>query len=229
VNIPEGFREAEVLADFANLKPTDSRAAEHFARNYPDFAPAEWWTYPCRTEGTPVVRVEDFQRPDGELNLKALKAWQANPEATPQWRATLHNLRVSWRHNRFDFKFASNLSELLQMVFVLDRPGMLWGAAKILVPGKGVLDLPIKTCGFHKGVLYLSQHPKQAKMCKRCGRFFVHQHGKQQFCQHTVNGESCRVLGDRARHLADYHEKDRNSKRQKKSRDVKRRRTASAK
>ncbi len=183
----DSFRDAEALAEFANLDPTDSASVAYFKNNYPDFAPSEWWDYPCRRNGMRVLRYEDVIKiakndPDfkSKIENKVMQQWQdAQDYIQKVWKA--------------EFKLnASGVSDLLKLVFYVDRPGLVWNSSQVLLPNGTIYELNTKLYSFHKAVLYLHQHPRQAKICAECGKYFVTAHGKREFCLYPDSrGETC--------------------------------------
>jgi hypothetical protein len=190
LKVTEGFRDAEVLAQFANLKPTDSASVEYFRNYYPEFAPSEWWDYLYRIDGTRVFDFDDVSTID-----KNDPDWERKFESKvlKQWQHTQKEIRKAWMAG-FKFKTASEVSDLLKLIFYVDRPGVLWNSSQVLVPGGGVYELNTKLHGFHKAVLYLHEHPQHAKICEneKCRKYFVHVHGKRKLCPFPDSrGETC--------------------------------------
>ncbi len=188
MKVTDTFRDAEALADFANLDPADSAAVAYFRNNYPDFVPREWWDYRCRIGGSRVIRAEDIDKirndPDYKTKLEKLG------EGLLQWQDAQDTIQKVWKAN---FKLnASAISDLLKLVFDVDRPGLLWNSSQVLAPNGTIYELNTRLYGFHKAVLYLHEHPKQAKVCAKCGRYFVTERGKRIFCLYPdERGETC--------------------------------------
>jgi len=203
MKVTEAFRDAEALADFANLNPLDSAVVAYFRNNYPDFAPGEWWDYLYRIDGTRVIRAEDIDKirndPDYKTKLDKLS------EGLKQWQYAQDHIQKFWKA---EFKLnASGVSDLLKLVFYMDRPGLVWNSSQVLLPNGTIYELNTKLYSFHKAVLYLHQHPRQAKICKMCGKYFVHVHGKREFCEYPdTRGETCRHKNDNKRRLDYYYE-----------------------
>jgi hypothetical protein len=171
-----------------NLNPADSVGAAHFGNNYPDFAPSEWWDYLYRINGTRVLRYEDVIKAD-----KNDPEWEKKLESkvVKQWQETQHEIQKVWKA-KFKLKTAAEVSDLFKLVFYVDRSGVPWNSSQILVPGVGVYELNSKLYSFHHAVLYLHQHPRQAKICEECGKYFVHAHGKRTLCLYPDSrGETC--------------------------------------
>jgi hypothetical protein len=215
VKVTEAFRDAEALADFANLKPTDSASVAYFRHNYPDFAPSEWWDYPCRIDGMRVLRYEDVIKiPESDPNFKR----KIENKVVQQWQDAQDCIQMVWKAE-FELN-VSGISDLLKLVFYVDRPGLAWNSSQVLLPDGTIYELHSKLYSFHKAVLYLHQHPRQAKICKnkKCGKFFVSVHGKREFCENPdARGETCRNKNDNQRRL-DYYYKTGKKKRQAKTR-----------
>src|SRR5712671_4475244 len=185
MKVPETFRDAEALADFANLNPADAASVAYFRNNYPDFAPAEWWDY--RTESVDFVPVSgddlDFKGTDikGSLAKSLLFVWQDTQE----------EIRRVWQ-DRFKFESVFNLTELLKMVFVAPSEMVLSGSHLYLPDGTFHELSTSKVYSFHKAVLYLHQNSWRAKICKGCEKHFVANHPKRDFCEYPdARGETC--------------------------------------
>ena|ERR1700734_2853552 len=89
------------------------------------------------------------------------------------------------------------------------------------VPDGTFYELDTKLYSFHKAVLYLLQHPKQAKRCKKCRKYFMHVHGMREYCEYLDSrGERCREESDKKRKRVYYHttgKKKRQAKKKRKS------------
>lgn len=211
MKVTEAFRDAGALAIFANLDPAnldslDSANVANFRNNYPDFAPSEWWDYPCRIDGLGrVIRAEDLDkiRDKSDYKTKLLKL----SEGLKQWQYAQDHIQKVWKAG---FKLnASGISDILKLVFYVDRPGLVWNSSQVLLPDGTIYELNTKLYDFHKAVLYLQQHPKHAKICKnkKCRKYFVHVHGKREFCEYPDSrGETCRYKNDNERRLDYYYE-----------------------
>jgi hypothetical protein len=206
VKVTEAFRDAETLAVFANLDPAnlsplDSKNVANFRNNYPDFAPSEWWDYLHRIDGNQVLRYEDVIKIDrSDPNYESKIA----SKILKQWQHTQNEIQKVWE---VGFKLNSSaISDLLKLVFYVDRPGLVWNSSQVLLPDGTVYELNTKLYSFHKAVLYLHQHPQQAKRCKECRKYFVHIHGKREFCEYPDSrGETCRHKNDNKRRLDYYY------------------------
>jgi hypothetical protein len=213
LKVSEGFLAAEVLADFVNLNPADSAAVTYFPNNYPDFAPSEWWDYLYRIDGTSVFRYEDVitvdkNDPNWESKIKS--------KVVKQWQHTQNEIRKAWKTG-FNFKDTSEISDLLKLVFFVDRPGLIWNSSVILSNG-GFVELNTKLYDFHKAALYLQQYPRHAKICEECGKYFVHAHGKRTLCLFPDSrGQTCAQKRINENRLKWWHEKG-NKERKAKSR-----------
>jgi hypothetical protein len=213
LKVSEGFRAAEVLADFMNLNPADSAAVTYFRNNYPDFAPGDWWDYLYRIDGMSVFRYEDViaadkNDPDRESKLKS--------KVVKQWQHARDEIQKAWK-TEFKFKSISEVSDLLKLVFFVDRQGMIWNSSVILSNG-GFLELNTKLYDFHKAALYLQQYPRHAKICEECGKYFVHTHGKRTLCLFPDSrGETCAQKRINANRLKWWHEKGDKQRKAKKS------------
>jgi len=161
---------------------------DYFRNNYPDFAPNEWWDYLYRIDGTRVLRYEDVIKiPKSDPNFNS----KMESKVVQQWQHAQEQIQKAWKAG-FKFKSASEVSDLLKLIFYMDRPGLIWNSSQVLVPGGGIYELNTKLHGFHKAVLYLHEHPRQAKICDECGKYFVHVHGKRKLCLFPdARGETC--------------------------------------
>jgi len=202
VKVTEAFRDAEALADFANLDPIDSASVAYFKNNYPDFAPSEWWDYPCRSDGTRVILAEDIDKirndPDFKTKLEKLG------EGIQQWRDAQDYIQKVWKA---EFKLnASGVSDLLKLVFYVDSPGLIWNSSQVLLPNGTIYELNTKLYSFHKAVLYLHQNSWRAKICNGCEKHFVANHPKRDFCEYPDGrGDTCRQKSDNKRRLDYYY------------------------
>ncbi len=188
VKVTEAFRSAEALADFANLDPADSASVVYFRNNYPEFAPGEWWDYLYRINGAKVLRYDDVIRiPKDDPNFRT----KIESKVVLQWREAQEQIRQAWSA-KFKFKTVSEFSDLLKLVFYVDRPGLVWNSSQVLLPNGTVYDLHSRVYEFHRALLYLQQHPRQAKICANCRKYFVHVHGKREYCLFPDSrGETC--------------------------------------
>ena len=201
MKVTEAFRDAETLAVFANL---DSANVANFRNNYPDFAPSAWWDYLYRIDGARVIRAEDIDKIKNDPNYKTKLVKLGG--GLKQWQYAQDHIQKVWEAG---FKFnASAISDLLKLVFYVDRPGLAWNSSQVLLPDGTVYEVNTKLYSFHKAVLYLHQHPQQAKRCKdkKCRKYFVHVHGKREFCEYPDSrGETCRHKNDNKRRLDYYY------------------------
>jgi hypothetical protein len=222
VKVSEEFRDAEALAEFVGLKPTDSNAVAYFKNNYPDFVPSEWWDYPHRRDGTRVIDLDSLVRRGlvptlSSEHLKKLGRIKEKELIHLQWHLAQEELQRAWKAG-FKFKKTSELSDLLRLVFRVNRPGLVWNSSVVLADGM-FHELNTSLYPFHRAVLYLYQHPQQAKICKAeaCKKHFVSVHGKREFCEYTdERGQTCRQKSDNERHL-DYYRVTGKQKRQARS------------
>jgi hypothetical protein len=189
VKRPEGFQDAEALADFANLNPKDAASVSYFRNNYPDFTPAEWWDY--QTESLELHHVE--------IKKHIISVWQN----------TQQQIRRVWR-NHFKLKSVFYLTDLLKMVS--DAPsGIALNECYVYLPDGTVQELSTsKMYLFHKAILYLHSNPWRAKVCPEkkggCGKYFVANHPKRDFCEYPdARGETCRHKDDKRRKLEYYY------------------------
>jgi hypothetical protein len=215
VTVSEAFRDAEALANFANLDPSDPASVAYFRNNYPDFAPTEWWGHPYRIDGTRVLRYEDVIKLKDDPNFTT----KIKDSTVQQWQYAQEQIRRAWKAG-FNFKNVSEVSDLLKLVFYADRPGLLWNSSQVILPDGMIYELNSKLYSFHKAVLYLHAHPQQAKICEECWKYFVHPHGKRTLCPFPDSrGETCSQKRITARKLEWWHErgeKQRRAKRKKK-------------
>lgn len=190
MTVTEAFRDAESLAEFANLDPANENAVAYFRNNYPGFAPAEWWDYPYRIDGTRVLRYEDvIQIPESDPNFKT----KIKTKIVQQWQHAQDQIRRAWKA-KFNFKNVSELSDLLKLIFDVDRPGQVWNSSQVLAPNGTIYELNSRLYGYHKALLYLHEHPQQAKICgnPECRKYFMTAHGKRDFCLYPdERGETC--------------------------------------
>ena len=209
MKVTEAFRDAETLAVFANLDPAnlnplDSANVANFRNNYPDFAPSAWWDYLYRIDGARMIRAEDIDKIKNGPNYKTKLVKLG--EGLKQWQYAQDHIQKVWEA-RFKLN-ASAISDLLKLVFYVDRPGLAWNSSQVLLPDGTVYELNTKLYSFHEAVLYLHQHPQQAKRCKdkKCRKYFVHVHGKREFCEYRdARGETCRHKNDNKRRLDYYY------------------------
>lgn len=175
------FRDAEALAEFANLNPADSDAVSYFKNNYPDFAPAEWWSYKYVEYSLRRTSAEDDPNHAGVLEETPVFLWQVTQDELQRiWKKQFHFESVFW------------LTAFVKHVFVAP-PDMIWNQDHLYLPDSMFQELLAdKTYGFHTAVLYLNDHPKQAKICTKCGKYFVTARGKREYCLYPdERGETC--------------------------------------
>src|ERR1700674_2205231 len=197
---PEGFQDAEALAEVANLNTEDLKAVAYFRNNYPDFAPAEWWDY--KYEELSLIRTSAIDDPNhtGAIGFEGVFLWQVAQEEIQQVWAD-------------QFKFASvfNLTALLKIVFVSPTAEMVWDQSYLDMPdGMYHEYLADKAYSFHQAVLFLHRQPWRAKICdekrKGCGKYFVANHPARDFCEYPdAEGETCRQKDDKRRKLEYYY------------------------
>jgi hypothetical protein len=197
------FRDAEALAEFANLDPADANAFTYFRNNYPNFAPAEWWDYLYRRDGARVLRYEDvIHIAATDPNFKE----KIENKIVQQWQHAQEQIQWAWKA-KFKFTIVSALPDLLKLVFYVDRPGLVWNSSQVLLPNGTIYDLNSPVCSFHKAVLYLHEHPNQAKICEECGKFFVTAAGKRSMCLYpNARGETCSQRRINQQHLQWWNE-----------------------
>lgn len=192
------FRDAEALAEFANLDQANSATVTYFRHNYPDFAPPEWWDYPYRIDGSRVLHYEDVIKitkddPNLERKLKS--------KIVQQWHHAQEQIQRTWKAE-FKLIHAADISDLLKLVFDVDRPGLVWNSSQVLTPNGIIYELKTKLYSFHKAVLYLYEHPRQAKICEQCGKYFVTARGKRTLCLFPdIYGETCSQKRINEQHL----------------------------
>jgi len=194
VRVTEALRDAESLAEFANLDPA---GVAYFRNNYPDFAPSDWWDLPYRSNGARVLRFEDV------IGLTDLN--KIEDKVVQQWQHTQEQIRKAWKA-KFKFEHASEVSDLLKLVFSANGSALVWNSSQVIMPGGTIHEVHAKLQSFHKAVLYLQVHPKQAKTCEECGRLFVHVHGKRKLCLiPDARGETCAQKRINATNLKWWH------------------------
>jgi hypothetical protein len=195
LRVSEAFRDAEVLADFANLDPEEVASVAYFRNNYPDFAPAEWWDYQTQSLELVRVRGDDSSNVEGKIEEHLISVWED----------TQDELRRAWE-DQFKFESVFNLTELLKMVFVAPSE-MVLSAAHLYLPDGTFHELSTsKVWSFHKAVLYLHENGWRARVCRSCERYFVANHPQRDFCQYPdARGETCRDRNDNKRKLDYYY------------------------
>ncbi|HXA78738.1 MAG TPA: hypothetical protein VNV41_16505 [Candidatus Acidoferrales bacterium] len=196
MKVTEALRDAEGLAEFADLDPA---GVAYFRNNYPDFAPSDWWDLPYRIDGTRMLRFDDVR---GLTDTKEIER-----KVVPQWQHTQEQIRKAWK-SKFAFKHASEVSDLLKLVFSANRSERVWNSSQVILPNGTIHEVHTTLQSFHKAVLYLHGHPRQAKICEECGRFFVHVHGKRELCLvPDARGETCAQKRINARKLKWWHKR----------------------
>ena len=186
-----------------NLNSADSAAAAYFRNNYPDFAPSEWWDYQFE-EAELIARASPL--PGSDLNPADCGAI-LDKSLVPFWQSTQDEVQRAWSY-QFQFESVFSLTGMLKAVFVAPSE-MVLNESYLYLPDGELYELGgPKAYTFHKAVLYLHQHPKQAKICEECGKYFVSVHGKRTLCLYPDDrGETCgqkRINRDR---LKWWHEK----------------------
>lgn len=185
------FRDAEALAEFANLDPTDANAVEYFRNNYPNFAPVEWWNYKYNEFTLVQTSAADDLNLTGGIEESPARMWQVTQE----------EIQRAWE-NQFQFETVFGLTQLLKCVFVAP-PETVW-TQEYMHFSDGMFDelIGAKTYSFHTAVLYLHAHPKQAKQCEKCGKYFVTVAGKRTMCIYPdADGDTCSQKQIREQHL----------------------------
>jgi hypothetical protein len=207
MRLPDGFRDAQALADFANLNREDATQIADFRRDRRDFAPDEWWDY-------------KFEREDDSVSDAPKKT--DSRSMVPDWHDTQSGVHVTWD---CEFKFATVfvLTHLLRSVFVASEEMVRTGkwhnmSDAELCDRVGGWDV----FAFHRGVLFLNEYKWRAKICRRCKKYFVAKHPKRDFCEYPdANGVTCRRRSDRQRKLENYHTREK-KRRQEKNRMLRR-------
>ena len=142
-----------------------------------------------------------------------------------QWQHAQEQIKWAWKA-KFKFKNVSALSDLLKLVFYVDRPGLVWNSSQVLLPNGTIYDLNSPLYSFHKAVLYLHEHPKQAKICEECGKYFVTARGKRKFCLYPdERGETCSQKQIAEQHIEWWRTKGDKQRKAKQKAKQKRRRT----
>ena len=209
LKVSEQFRDAEALAEFANLNSTDSAEVGYFRNNYPDFAPAEWWEY--KYEGMEIVPAV---MPWGDSPINPAEQGALIDDSPVLCWTDLQDEIVRKWEDHFQFESVFNLTALLKMVFIVpgqtkeERMETVWTQSHLYLPDGSLAELASPTLyTFHTAVLYLYQQPWRARICKSCGKYFVANHPKRDFCEYPdKRGETCRQKNDNARHLVYYRE-----------------------
>lgn len=216
LKVSEGFRAAEVLADFVNLNPADSAAVAYFRNNYPDFAPSEWWDYQFE-DAEIIARVHPL--PGSNLNPADYGA-RINFPLESIWQDAQDEIWRAWSH-QFQFESVLELTQLLKQVFVAPTE-MVFSMSHLSLSDGELYELSTpKAYTFHKAVLYLHQHPNQAKICEECKKCFVSVHGKRTLCLFPdARGETCgqkRINRDKLKWWHERGNKQRQAKSKRKS------------
>ena len=215
MKVTEAFRDAEALANFANLNPADSAAVDFFKENYLDFAPREWWDYKFEEmELIPgVVSLPGSNNPINAADYPAM----LEENLVPIWQTAQGEIQRAWE-DKFQFEKIFGLTELLKAVFVAPAETVRT-SLHLYMPDGDLYELSSpKLYTYHKAVLYLNQHPWQARICKACEKYFVANHPKRDFCEYPdVENETCREKNDKSRKL-DYYYTTGKKKRQAKKR-----------
>jgi hypothetical protein len=216
MKLPEGFRDAEALADFANLDWNDAQKLTYFRQNYPDFAPAEWWDY--KTEWVELVpRVVPLPNSTDPIN-PAEHGFALEEELRPLWTVVQDDIHSCWL-SKFQFESVFYLTQTLKYVFTAPTDMVQVSAHLYLPDGDLAVLSALKPLTYHKAVVFLNQHPKRAKICKACKKHFVANHPKREFCEYPdERGETCRQKNGRMRNLKNYHARGRKLRQKKNKR-----------
>jgi hypothetical protein len=215
LKVPESFRDAEALAEFANLNSADSDAVAFFKVNYGGFAPLEWWDY--KVEEIDLIPGA-LPLPDSNDPLNPTECPAMLEEVlSPVWQITQEEIRRAWE-NQFKFENIFVLTVLLKEVFIAPDE-IVRASLHLNIPDGELSELSgSKLYAYHKAILYLIQHPWQAKICKDCHKYFVANHPKRDYCEYlNLNSETCREKNDKIRKL-DYYYTTGKGKRQAKKR-----------
>jgi hypothetical protein len=193
LKVTAAFRDTEALAAFANLDPENADAVAYFRNNYPDFAPSEWWDYKYEEHSLRSILTESELEKDFATWDPTKPAFVIDETPVLLWQVTQEEIQRAWG-NQFKFETVFGLTQLLKCVFVAP-PETVWTQEYMHFPD-GMFDELIgnKTYSFHAAVLYLNEHPTQAKICARhgCGKYFVSAHGKRAFCLYPdEHGDTC--------------------------------------
>jgi hypothetical protein len=147
------YRDAEFLAEFANLDPANTRAMDYFRKNHTDFVPDAWWDYP--------------PGPDEP------RLWQRNQK----W------LLEAWDEEFVFDTGLYKLMRLTTSVFDTEthvKSAELFGDKKY--PMFATLEDVAEEWGYHRAVRYVAETPWRAKICEECGARFVADHAKRKYC-----------------------------------------------
>jgi hypothetical protein len=216
MKLPEAFRDAEALAEFANLSPTDSASVAYFKENYPEFAPCEWWDYKFEDlELIPaVLPASDSDNPINPIAYGGV----LKEDLIPIWQNVQDEIQRAWI-DRFQFENVFGLTQRLKAVFIAPSELVLTGS-HLYLPDGALYELGTpKLYTFHKAVLYLNQHSWRPKICQHCGKYFVANHPQRDSCPYPdARGETCRQKRDKKRKLDYYfttgkHKRQANNKR----------------
>jgi hypothetical protein len=197
VKRPDEFRDVQALAEFANLDnnnhdPLDRRNFENFRNNYPEFVPQAWWDY----------RPTDSER---------------KPLANNQWELNQEMLREAWEN-----QFAIGMFDLLRLLTSVFDPNDLTDVAVFPSLGHRPMFATMAEiadpCPYQNAVLYLREHPWQAKVCENCHCYIVVRVAKTRLCDKDECGNSIREINHRASKLRSYHRNKARRKKRSKSR-----------
>ncbi|MGA8036736.1 MAG: hypothetical protein WB985_12275 [Candidatus Acidiferrales bacterium] len=206
MKLPEGFREAEQLAEFANLNRNHPADVADFRAKYPHFAPAAWW---------------DYKFEDKEPGADA-------PRTGLCWHETQSIVQLCWE-NGFDFSDSVfGLTMLLRSVFVAPPQYLQTGKYAWWLPDHLLFQWDMKSrapasdlastglsaaqahdlvekaplevrdfaqkvlydkndlYAFHRAVLFLFEHPWRARICadENCNKYLVATNSQRTLCKY---------------------------------------------
>lgn len=157
----ELFRDAQTLADFSNLEPSDE---SYFRANFPDFLPsAVFEVNQAEPNAQGVYRLVMTQEPGKP------------PQSVFVWTPYQRALRLAWQ-KRFP------LDSCLELIVSLDR------FTKVIVQkpeerklSEGGIFQKSKVWPFQRAIMFLGMQPWRARFCV-CGKRFVADIPARRFC-----------------------------------------------
>lgn len=154
----EQLKDAQALAQFANLKPQEF---EYFQHNYPNFFPPAFWT--SRSGVMFKHKLSDLQSPPQNEAIQIMWARILHPVIQEMWRA----------------KFPS---ETVISLIGLGSWSVFGTASPEHMEALKSMGFELRAYPYQRALMLLHTHPKLAAFCPKCGSRFVKAKPRQTFC-----------------------------------------------
>lgn len=197
--VTQVFRDAQTLAKFSNLEPSQM---EDFRHNYPDFAPQAWWGYKLTLPDLLLTRNSNHSNlllndPFWKSEAVPLAKYMAlinravAPSLVdnayvfrPQTTRYLWQQNQSWLREAWKVHFEIKLLDILKLLMSVFDPNN--SSSRIFAD---LLEVPIDG-SYHQGLSYLLEQKWRARFCQECEKRFVAGESRNKYCSDSCSYEA---------------------------------------